>query len=441
MDFKTKKLSDVAVELTVKNTADEVDEAFRAAYRKAQAKFKLPGFRPGKVPLELVEKHLGDSVADDAARELIASTFQQIVEDLDPQPISIPRFELESFDRSKGAVYKGEYETLPRFKLQKYKKLKVNEDEVEVADADIQAELERLQKERGALVSREGGAQKDDVAILDIVVKDGAKVLYKNKELRAQLGGSNTLPGVDEQLYGLAVGESKQFEITIDETFPDGKFAGKTLSVEVVLTENQYPEYPEINDEFARDMGEYETLDQLKAKLRETLLEQAKTAVKQKTMQNLLDQVVEGVKFAVPNALIDSETERRLERMRERLGQKNASLADIAAMAGQDVEKMNAELRASSEKAIRERLVLRELTETESIQVGPEDILAEIRNRFGAYLPENQLPTLLENEQLRDDVEGRLLFWKSLEFLYENAEVRKGARVGFAALREQGILN
>ncbi|MBX7058264.1 MAG: trigger factor [Leptospirales bacterium] len=440
MDFKTKKLSDVSVELSIKNTPAEVQEAFRSAYRKAQAKMKLPGFRAGKAPLEMVERQLGDSVAEEAARELIAGAFQQVFEKLDPAPISVPRFELESFDRQKGAAYRGAYDCMPKIKLGKYKKLKVVEDQAEAQDSDVAEELERLRQERGALVSFEGEARLEDFATISIDVSHGGKTLYQNKELHARLGGANTLPGVDEGILGMKAGEERQFEISIEEGFADERFAGRLLQVSVSLNALQQIELPELNDDLARDIGEFNDLSELRARLRESLTAEAREALKQRSMQAMLDQVVENTKFPLPPTLIEQELDHRLDQIRDRLGNKDLSSAEIARLAGQEESPFVEDLRKSAEKTVRERLALRELTREESIEVAQDDVDREIRDRYGAFLPEGQLPQLLQNEKLREEVQGRLLFWRAMNWLYDNGEVKKGASVSLSALREQGLL-
>lgn len=440
MEFKTKKLSDVSVELAVKNTAAEVQEAYRAVYRKAQAKMKLPGFRVGKAPLELIERNLGESVAEDALRELIASSFSQIVEKLDPAPISAPRFEVESFDRQKGAAYKGAYESMPKVKLAKYRKLKIQEDRVAIAEKDIEEELERMRKERGHLVSREDGARLEDYATLRIAVTHGGENLYNNDELRARLGAGNTLPGVDDQIVGMKSGEKRQFEVQIESDFGDPRFAGKLLQVDVELLDLQQIELPELNDEFARDLGEFNTLADLKTKIRNSLESEGQQALKQKAAQQALDQLVSETKLPLPETLIEQELESRTEQLRQRLGNKELSLDDIARLAGQPAEGFRQDMRNSAEKTVRERLVLRELIEAEELAIQPAEVEAEIRQRYGALLPENQLPQLLANENLREEVEGRLLFRKAMDYLYTQADRKNGAQISLAQMREQGLL-
>ena len=445
MDFKVKKLSEVTAEVTLKSTAEEVDAAFQRAYKKAQTKIKLPGFRAGKVPLALVEKHLGDSVAEDAARELIAQAFEDVVEELDPAPISIPRFEIESFERGKGATFRGAYDTMPKVKLGKYRKIKVTEDAAKVTDAHVQAELVRVQKERSNLKTREVGevAQDTDFVTAVIKVRDAAtdKSLFQNDNFRFQLGAGQSLPGLDEQVQGMKTGESKTFELQMEESFPDANFAGKKLSISIDLKDCQFAELPELNDEFARDMGEFETLEDFKKSIRTRLEEQAKTALKQQSMNEILKQIVEGSKIHVPDSIVENEFQQRIEQIKQRIGNKDLDLDGLARLSGQGRDKLEADLKESATKGIHDRLVLREITEGENIEVPEEEVVKEIESTYGQFLPPNQIQEILKNENILNDVRGRLLYVKSLEWIYENADVRKGKEVSLDTLKEQGILS
>lgn len=445
MEFKVKKLTEVTAEVTLKSTSEEVEAAFQRAYKKAQGKIKLPGFRAGKVPLAMVEKHLGDSVAEDAARELIAQAFEDVVEELDPAPISIPRFEIESFERGKGATFKGAYDSMPKVKLGKYKKLKVTEDVGKISEANIQAELVRIQKERSTLKTREEseGATNDDFVTGAIDVKDTAsgKDLFHNENFRFQLGAGQSLPGMDEQVTGMKFGEAKSFELQMEESFPDANFAGKKIAVDLKIKDCQFAELPELNDEFAKDMGEFETLAEYKASVQSNLEEQAKTALKQQSMTEILKQIVEGSKIHVPDSVVENEVQQRFEQIKQRMGNKDLDMDGLAQISGQGRDKLETDLKESAMKGIQDRLVLREITEGETIEVAEADVTEEIQKTYGQFLPANQLQDIMKNESIVGDVRGRLLYVKSLEWIYENADVRKGKEVSFDALKEQGVLD
>lgn len=440
MEFKTKKQDNATVELIIKFKPDEVNDAYQKAYQKAQKKFKLPGFRAGRVPLDLVEKHLGESVVEEALHELVHSALDEIISDLNPQPISVPRFtEVEQIDRAKGATIKGQYDTFPIIKLGKYRKIKVTEDQPVIKDEHIQKELERLQQERATLMTREGAAQMEDYVQLDIQIrrKDTGKNLYKNQNLNVQLGKTATLPGLDEHLVGMHAEEEKEVDLDIDEDFPDAKFAGNTVTARVKVLDCKFASYPELNDEFAKDVGEYENLAALKSKLRDDMDKEARRALKSRSTQEILNAIVEGSKLIVPDSLIQNEVDRRIEQLGQRLGMKKPTLDDLVRISGENRDKLEADLKAGAQKAVYDQLVVSEISKEIKLEVEQSEIEKEVQERFGQMIPPDQMQRFLQNEELLDDVRSRLLFMKSLDWIYANADVRPGREVAYDELQSE----
>jgi len=436
MDYSTKKKNSATVQITVKSNAQEVEEAYQIAYEKAKQHVKLPGFRKGKVPVELIEKHLGESIASEAARELIAGTFQKIAEKLDPPPISIPQFEVESFQRGKGATFTGVYDTYPEVKIGKYKKIKGTLDRVIVSDSTVQKELDRLQKENAVSQSRDNEAvQHGDIATMSIDIRDEKKSLFKNKEFQFKPGENRHLPGLDEHIIGMKVGEPKSFELQIADDFVDPKYAGKKLNISAELSSAVYPVYPEINDDFAKELGEFETLDHLKQKIREEMSKSADEELKARCLHEIITEIVQDTKMDVPQSMLDSELERRLEQIRQRFGNKDLKLADIAKMSGNDPVKLEEDLKSASMKAVQERLVLQEIIKREKIEVLDSEIEEEFRNRFSRVLDEENIKKLLEKGEIREDIEGRVLYRKCVDWIFEHADIKNGKEIPFEQLR------
>ncbi len=439
MEYSTKRKENASVLITVKHSPKEVEQAYQSAYEKARGQIKLPGFRKGKVPLELVEEHLGDSIANDAARGLIADTFQNIVEKLDPPPISIPSFEVESFDRDKGALYKGTYDTYPTVKIGKYKKVKSILDTVKISENIVAKELERLQKEHAVSKSRENEpVQKGDLATLEIDIKEKAKSksIFKSKDFQYMPGENRHLPGLDEHILGMMVGEKKEFELSIEEEFVDKTYAGKNLEISAHLTSARYPEYPEINDDFAKDLGEYENLDQLKSKILNELKERADSELKSRCLEDIIKKIIADSKLEMPDSLVESEFKRRLDNIKNRIGNKDLDLEGIAVMTGQNKEKLENDLKEISAKAVQDRLVLEEIAKREKLQVDKQEVEAEFRARFSQIIPEERMEQFLEREEIQDDIKGKVLYKKCLDWIFEHSEIKQGSEIPFEKLQE-----
>ncbi len=438
MEFKTKRKDNSAVKITVKNTPEEVAEAYKAAYVQAAKKVKVPGFRKGKVPLDMVERQLGDSVAGDAVRHLISDTLKEIVDELDPPPINMPQFDVESFDREKGAVFTGTYDTHPETKLGKYKKLKVTEDSCKVGDDEVNERIEDLRKQHATIKTREEeeAAENDDIVRVELAIREGDSTLYDNKEQQFQVGAEEQIPGLNNHLLGLKTGEERVFETEFAEDFPGKEFAGKKVSVSLKVNEIQYPEYPAVDDDFAQDAGEYENLEQLRAGLLKELRDKGKEVLGKRAKDSLLEKVVKDAKFSIPESIIKQEIQRRTDMIKQRAGMQEGGIPELAQMMGRETEDLEKELREFSERGIKENLALLEISREEEVSVEEAEVEAEIKTRFGSMMTDQQLKDWMKQDSIIDNVKSNLLFHKTLDWLLENAEVKKGKDIPFSELKK-----
>jgi len=433
MEYKTKKNENASVQIHVSHDSDEVENAYKEAYRQASKKVKIPGFRAGKAPLEMVEKQLGESVIEDAAKILISETMKDLMEKLDPPPINVPTFEVEKFDRTKGASYSGTYDTFPEVKPGKYKKIKGTLDVLSISQSDIDEYIENLRNRSAVLKSREESpAEKGDQLTVDLNIKDSGKSLYTKKDAQFRLGEAG-FPGIDENLEGVKEGENRDFEVAIPEEFPDPKYAGKKLNISVQVHQCLFPELPELNDDFAKEINMGDSVKELREKVTKELTEHGEDLLKNKTYEDLLKKLVDESKLEIPRTMIEREFEHRVDQLKNRIGaSKEDRLEDIAKKVGMNHETLKKDVEETSRKALGENLILLEVTKIENIQVTDDDIREEIKNRWS--LPEEQAETFLNSSELRQEMEGRLLFKKGLEFLFENAEIKKGKSVEYSSL-------
>ncbi|MCB1140045.1 MAG: trigger factor, partial [Leptospiraceae bacterium] len=441
MEFKTKKKSETVMEITVSNTAEEVERSFKRAYEKARPNVKLPGFRKGKVPLDMVARHLGESVAQDAANFLIQDSMEGIFPELEPAPIRAPQFEIENLSRTEGASFKGQYEYIPEIKPAKYRKLKGEKGEVKIEDTVIQKKIDLLRKEHAVMKTRETGSiEEEDYARLNLSVKDGDEVLFENDDFPFYTARDDVFPGLKENVIGSEIGTEKNYEQLIADDFPDQKFAGKKVTVSFTVKESSFRELPELNDEFAKDLGEFETLDDLKKDIEKNIREAAEDTVRSRVLQTLVDELTEKTKFDVPGSLVDSEFERRLENLRRRIGQKDMPLEQIAQLAGESKESLEKRMRDDSEKHVRESLILSEIADKEEIAVEEPEIDELIKERAGSRVPSDQVDMLVQNPSLRDDIRFEIRMRKTLDLIWDNADFKKGSPVSAEKLFEEGAL-
>lgn len=444
MEYKVKKKSDTQAVVTFTATAADIEGACDKAYVKAAAKVKLPGFRPGKAPIELVKKHLGNSILEDAVNILIVDAYNGVVDKLEPAPVSSPSFKLEKFDQEKGAEFEAEYEYLPEIKLSKYKKLKVEQEQPEFEDSLYEPVLNRIQEQHVVMVPREGQpVEEGDVVTLDLKILQGKKELYKNSELEYDTGKDEIFPGLKEAVAGKKVGDSHSYEVNVEKNFPDRRYAGKKVTVAFETVDVRTRELPAIDDNLAAQAGEFQTLDELKADIKERILKAAEEYTKGQAMDALIKQIIEKNPFSVPTALIESEIERILASLSRRLGieeGKRISMEGLAQLTGRKVEEVRAEYEAMATENIKSRMIIDETARLESIEVSDADLDKEIRDRLTAagYEEGPMLDQMVQDENLRKGLRDELKVKKTLDWLYENADVKKGEKVPVKKLMDEG---
>jgi len=435
MDYKLKKNDDATVEITVKHNRQEVEGAYRKAYEKARAKVKLPGFRPGKAPLDLIEKHLGESVAEDAARILLVDTLRDLVDTLDPAPIDVPEFAVEEFDRQKGATYKGKYDTAPVVKLGKYRKIKIQTRKLHIPDDTLAEELNKLQRKHGALrLKEEGTVAKDDFVTVHLKVSGEDGVLFERPEYQFQSGTLEVnIPELSRETQGKAAQDTFSYQADFPNTFPDEKLAGRSLKVEGTVLRIEELDLPALNDDFAKDVGDFESLASLKEKMVTEMREHGENLLRQELEESLISAIVADARIVVPRTMIRSAVERRLESLAQRTGKK-LSLPELAELISRDARELETEMHKDAERSVARQVAILEIIKKESITVSDDEIEAELKGAFAGYLASDQLEKLLGDEKLRDDARGRKLFKKCLDWLIENANLNQEKTVTFRDL-------
>lgn len=444
MEYKVKRKTDTAAEVTINCTAAEIEEAFTKAYVRSAAKVKIPGFRPGKAPLDMVKKHLGSSVLEDAANMLVIDTYNGLVGKLDPAPIGQPSFKLNSFDPAKGAEFTAEYEFLPELKLSKYKKLKIEQEQPDFEEVLYEPVLKKIQEEHAILNPREGApAVEGDVVTLAIRILHGKKELYKNSELDYDTGRPEVFPGLKEAVMSRKSGETHSYEIDIDPSFPDPRYAGKKVLVSFDTKDVRARELPAVDDALAAQAGSFETLADLKSDIKTKIVAAADEYARGRAVDRLLDQIVEKNPFSVPAVLVSNEVERLLASLSKRLGiedGKRISLEGLAQLTNKSVEDVRAEYEKLAESNVKNRLIIEETARLESIEVTQADMEQEMRTRLLGHGYDDQvlIEGMLEDAGTRSRLQSELMVKKTLDWLYQNAEVKKGDKISCKSLIDEG---
>ncbi|MCB1175327.1 MAG: trigger factor [Leptospiraceae bacterium] len=460
MQYKTKRNGSYKVELSIEFDADDIEAAYTQAYQKARSSIKMDGFRKGKVPLDIVEKALGDSVLEDVSNHLLREAMASIFEELDPQPLHLPQFTVEKLERHKKARIKGEYEALPLIKLAKLKKQKGSRDVPAMSNELLDQEIQALRQKHATKKTRESdeSIQLMDELKLDLALHVDGEERFHQHDSTLEVNPDQLLPGLADKLNGLTQNTEHTVELPVAPDFQDAAIAGKTLVFTLTIHSATFNELPELDDEFAKDAGDYQDLAELRAKIRTEKLEEGRVKLERELQNSILEALTAASAVEVPSVLIERESEYRIDRMAENMGLRfpgnsrsspkkrkttrsrrnqnsesdlplSAKIQHIAQMTGVESDRIAADLRKAAEQGVAEQLVLREVIEKENITIDASAIDAKIREVYGKHFRPEQLENFVKDEKVRENLKDSMLNEKALEFLVANAEIKKGQEV------------
>lgn len=420
----TKKEANV-VELKVEVPQEHLEQAIAKAYVKTRKDYSLPGFRKGKVPRNILEKRFGIEIFyEEAANILVQDTYSQIIEEQKLDPVDYPDIAVDQMDGELPFIYTATVTVRPQLKLGKYKGFKIAKDDVSVSDEDVETELKALQNSKARLIALDANAlaaEKDQV-IIDFVGRiDGVEFEGgTGTNYPLLLGSGAFVPGFEEQLIGAKQGDKVQVKLTMPEEYQAAELAGKEVEFDVDIKEIKRKELPALDDDFAKEVGDYETLAALKDFLRERLEDRAGHEAVQKLRQQVLEAVLEKVEVDIPEIMIKNEIEAMVRQMESRFAQQGLKLADYLEYAGKSLDDIGAEMRPEAEKNVKTELLLDTVTQVENISVEEAEMETEISQLAKVYGQEEKgLRSVLEINGQLAAVEQVILHRKALDFLTE----------------------
>ena len=395
---------------------------------------RLPGFRPGKAPLELVKRRFQKDIRQDVLQKLIPESYDQAIKEQDLRPLGRPSLENMDFEEGKPIVYEARLEVGPKVSVPPYKGLEVSAEEPTVSEEDIDQEIDKLREKHAHLVSVEGRTVRDgDYAAVDLrgeYVDQSAEGRRKERSQVApieeenvllKVGDESTLQAFNEALLGMSVGEEKTCQVEYPPKYPTEKLAGRKVLFQLRLNEIKKKDLPEANDEFAKDLGDYTTLAQLRERVRADLKElrekNRETALKNK----LIDKLVEGESFEIPDLMVEGRLD---EKVRD-LAYNIAAQGVDPSKANVDWMKLRVQLRPEAEKEVRARVVLGEIANQEHLEVASEDLERELdRMANSVNQPKEKLRQQLEKDNRMEELRGEILRREALSLVFQNAKVK-----------------
>ena len=378
MSTQVEKLEHNMVKLTVEVSAEEFAKAVKAAYNKNKNKITIPGFRKGHAPQQLIEKLYGPVIFfEDAANALINQTYNEEAESTGLEFVSRPEFDVDQIEKDKPFIYTATVAVRPEVKLGQYRGLEVTRQETLVSDDEINEELKREQEKNSRLVEVERPVQDGDTVILDYSGSvDGEKFDGGTAENQTLVIGSGSfIPGFEEQLVGMAKDETKDITVTFPEEYHAENLAGKEAVFTCTIHKIQEKELPELDDEFAQDVSEFETLDEYKKSIMDKLTERKQRSAKAAQENEAVDKVIAATEMDIPEAMIDSQVTSMYQDYARQLQSQGIPIDTYLQYMGTTEEKVKSDMRPQALKQIQTRLVLEEVAKAESLE--PNDLRLE----------------------------------------------------------------
>ncbi|WHX99513.1 trigger factor [Neobacillus sp. DY30] len=423
MTVKWEKLEGNTGVLTVEVSAEKVNEGLTAAFNKVVKQVNVPGFRKGKMPRPMFEKRFGvESLYQDALDILLPEAYGNAIDEAGIEPIDRPDIDIEQMEKGKELIFKATVQVKPEVTLGDYKGLEVEEFDTTVTDEDVAKELETLQNRQAELVVKEEGtAELGDTVVIDFegFVDGEAFEGGKAENHSLELGSGSFIPGFEEQLVGVATGESKDVEVSFPEEYHAAELAGKPAVFKVTVHEIKGKELPALDDEFAKDVDdEVETLDALKEKIKTRLEDSKKHEAEHNLRDSLVEKAAENATVEIPEVMVTNEVNRMLQEFEQRLQMQGMNLELYFQFSGQDENALREQMKEEALNRVRVALTLEAIVKAENIEVTDEDVNAELEKMAGMYnMTVDNIKAALGGV---DGIKGDLQKQKAVEFLIEN---------------------
>ena len=422
---KTKNANEVKLEITVE--ASKFDEAIKKVYFKSAKYFNIPGFRKGKAPMQIVEKYYGKEIFyEDAFNEVAEGALEEAIKDNKLDVVSRPDIDVTQIEKGKDLIFTAVMQTKPEAELGKYKGIEIKKIEYNVTDEDINHELGHMQEHNSRLITIEDRpVEKGDIATIDFEGFVDGKAFEGGKAEGHELEiGSNTfIPGFEDQVIGMKIDEEKDINVKFPEEYFSKELAGKDATFKVKVHEIKKKELPELDDEFAKDVSEFDTLKELKADIKAKQEEQNKEKAKYETQDAVIKALCEDIKVDIPSGMIEMEVENMLKDIEQRLSYQGLKLEQYLQMMGKTAEDMKKEYEPQAIDAIKSRLALEAVVKAEKIKATDKEIEEKMKEMAKNYGKEND-EEFMKNENVRNYIKQGIESEKAIDFLVENAKIK-----------------
>ena len=422
---KTKNANEVKLEITVE--AEKFDNAIKKVYFKSAKYFNIPGFRKGKAPMNIVEKYYGKEIFyEDAFNEVAGEALDEAVKENDLYVVSRPDIDVTQIEKGKDLIFTAVMQTKPEAELGKYKGVEIKKIEYKVTDEDVNHELSHMQEHNARMITVEDRpVESGDITTIDFEGFVDGKAFEGGKAEGHELEiGSNTfIPGFEDQIIGMKIDEEKDINVKFPEEYFSKELAGKDATFKVKLHEIKKKELPKLDDEFAKDVSEFDTLKELKEDIKNKQQKQNDDKAKYETEDAVIKAVCENMKVEIPSGMVETEVDNMIKDIEQRLSYQGLKLEQYLQMMGKTTEEMRKEYEPQAIESIKSRLALEAVIKAEKIEATDEEVDEKMKEMAKNYGKEND-EEFMKNENVRNYIKEGLTSQKAMEFLVKNAKMK-----------------
>ncbi len=427
MKVTTEKIENQQVVLEITVPAEELEKAYAQAFKNISKQVNIPGFRKGKAPKKMVEKHVGvEYIMDEAFKTVYNASFGEAVDESKQVPVSRVDLEEVQLELGKDVIYKTTFTAKPEVKLGQYKEVKVAKADTTVSDADVDAQLARMLDRQADMVEAEEGAAVENGNFITLDFKgtvDGeAFAGGESKDYPLEVGSNSFIPGFEEQLVGMKVGEEKEVNVTFPEDYHSEELKGKAAVFACKVNSIKRKVLPAMDDEFAKKASTFETLDELKADVRKNLQTAADNKAVNEKREAVLDAISEAAEVEIPNVMIETRINNMINQMAMNIEQQGMKLEQYLQFTGTDMSKLRENCKETAQKNVRIDLVLEAVAAAEGIKVEDADLQAEIAGMAAQYgaTPAQIKKIIAENGQIGSLIDT-IMRRKAMELVVSSA--------------------
>lgn len=426
MSVQVENLEKNMAKLTIEVSAEELEKAIQNAYTKQKSRISLPGFRKGKVPRHMIEKMYGPEIFyEDAVNELVSQEYPKAADESGLEIVSRPEIGVEQIEKGKSFIFTAEVAVKPEVTLGKYLGVPVKKADIALTEEEVDAEIEKERESNARMITVEDRAVADgDTAVIDYegFVDGTAFEGGKGENHSLVIGSHSFIDNFEEQLIGKNTGDDVEVHVTFPEEYHAPDLAGKAAVFQVKINEIKTKELPELDDEFAQDVSEFDTLAEYRESVEKKLKERKENEARHAKEEEAIQKIIEESQMEIPEAMIDTQTRSMMDDFANRMAQQGLGMEQYLQFTGSTVEQLMEQMKPDALKRIQSGLVLEAIAEAEHIEISDEDVNAEIENMAGMYNMEADKLKEMIGDSEKENMKKDLAIQKAVDLIVEKAE-------------------